>query len=171
MKALILNNQVVDVAKVAFDVAPPLEWHNCPPECKPGWAFDNGVFTAPVDETPVFDPLAYLEEYRWRKETAGITVNGMTIPTGDRDKLLLTGKITEALLLGTPDSETFKFTLNGTVLDMTVGQVKAIGLAISAHVQKCIDTAGVARSAIVSAPNSFTTTESVESLFDTIFND
>lgn len=170
MKALILNAKVVDVATVAFDVAPPLEWHNCPPDCVAGWSFDNGVFTAPVVETPVFDPLAYLEEYRWRKETGGITVSGLGIPTGDRDKLLITGKITQALLLGTPDSETFKFTLNGSVLDMTVGQVKAIGLAISAHVQKCIDTAGVARTAVLSAPNSFTTPESVESLFDTIFD-
>ena len=49
MKALILNetNLVVDVAEKENEVAPTLHWMDCPDDCIPGWALEDGVLVAP----------------------------------------------------------------------------------------------------------------------------
>ena len=44
MKALILNNRVVDTAETAFEVAEPLFWVDCLPYCATGeWELVDGV--------------------------------------------------------------------------------------------------------------------------------
>lgn len=63
-------------------------------------------------------------------------------------------------MLGLPDTDTFNFTLNGVEIQMTVGQVKAIGVAIANHVQYCIDAASSVRPSI--ANGTLTTEEEVE---------
>ena len=48
MKALILDNNVVDVAETEFPVAPAMSWIDDAPEgCNVGWTVVNGVLTAP----------------------------------------------------------------------------------------------------------------------------
>ena len=48
MKALILNNNVVDVVSTEFAVSPEMTWMDCSDDCKAGWSLVDGVLTAPV---------------------------------------------------------------------------------------------------------------------------
>ena len=47
MKALILNNNVVDVVSTEFAVSSDMIWMDCSDDCKAGWTLENGVLTAP----------------------------------------------------------------------------------------------------------------------------
>lgn len=91
----------------------------------------------------------HLEYVRWEVEQGGIQISETVhIPTRDRDKILINGKITSCIMQKLPDEDTFDFTLNGQNILMTVAEIKAIGLAIEAHVQKTITVAGVVRGMI-----------------------
>lgn len=94
--------------------------------------------------------FAALDQYRWEVETAGISVAGFNIPTRDRDKVLINGKITEILIKNLPDTDSFNFVLNGQDVEITVAQIKAIGVAIAEHVQSCVDAAATVRIGIES---------------------
>jgi hypothetical protein len=53
-KALILNNEIVDVVTTEFEVAPTMTWIDCPDDCKVGgWELDGSgnpvEKAAPVD--------------------------------------------------------------------------------------------------------------------------
>ncbi len=109
----------------------------------------------------------YLDSRRYAKEQGGITVGGVDILTRDRDKTLITGKIMEVLVLNLPDTDTFKFHLNGEEIMMTVAQIKAIGIAISAHVQRTINAASAVRPSIFNG--TLTTEEAVDDAFEAAF--
>jgi len=49
MKALILENEVVDTALVAFEVHSSLTWMDCSDDCVVGWSKIDGVLTAPPE--------------------------------------------------------------------------------------------------------------------------
>ena len=49
MKALILNNKVVDVQETPFEVADSLTWVDCTDDCKLGWSVVDGVLTEPTE--------------------------------------------------------------------------------------------------------------------------
>ena len=49
MKALILNNNVVDVVSTEFAVSSDMIWMDCSDDCKYGWTLEDGVLTAPPD--------------------------------------------------------------------------------------------------------------------------
>jgi hypothetical protein len=55
MKALILNNQIVDVSETEFEVHESMTWVDCPDECDTTWSYTDGVFSEP--EAPA--PLTY----------------------------------------------------------------------------------------------------------------
>lgn len=107
--------------------------------------------------------LAYLDDVRWRREQGGVTVGGLDVLTRDRDKTLITGKITRALILGTPDTDTFTFTIGGADITITIGQLKVVGVAIADHVQRTIDAAAVVRPDIING--TLTTAEQVDAAF------
>lgn len=48
MKALIYKQKVVQVEEIEFEVAPELQWVDCPDDCIPGWDFVNGDVVRPV---------------------------------------------------------------------------------------------------------------------------
>jgi|SaaInlStandDraft_4_1057021.scaffolds.fasta_scaffold46312_2 hypothetical protein len=48
MKALILENKVVDIAEAVFEVAPTLKWKDCSDEVKAGWTVKGNTFSAPI---------------------------------------------------------------------------------------------------------------------------
>jgi hypothetical protein len=56
-KALILNNEVVDVQEQVFPVSSPLEWMDAPNTVEVGWKVNNGSLQAPVIPTPTFEEL------------------------------------------------------------------------------------------------------------------
>ena len=47
MKALILNNQVVQLSETEFEVAPTLQWVNCDNTITTEHTYENGNFIAP----------------------------------------------------------------------------------------------------------------------------
>jgi hypothetical protein len=49
MKALILDNKVVDVVSTQFAVSPEMTWMDCSDDCKAGWTLESGVLTAPPE--------------------------------------------------------------------------------------------------------------------------
>ena len=46
MKALILNNKVVDVQATEFEVAPTMSWVDCDDTVKVGFSYDGSTFTS-----------------------------------------------------------------------------------------------------------------------------
>ena len=46
MKALILENQVVDVQATEFEVAPTMTWVDCDDTVKVGFSYDGNTFTS-----------------------------------------------------------------------------------------------------------------------------
>lgn len=162
MKALVLNGRVVDVCAESFPVHDSMTWVDCDETVQVGYTYD-GEFHAPHG-----DLVAYLDEYRWQKEQGGITVGGLPVLTRDRDKTLITGKITEALIKGTPDTDTFTFTLGGQDIIMTIGQLKMVGVAIAEHVQRTVDAAALVRSQVSSG--GLLTVEAVSSAFDLAYS-
>ena len=46
MKALIFNNEVVDVQENEFEVAPTMSWVDCADTVKAGFSYDGSTFTS-----------------------------------------------------------------------------------------------------------------------------
>jgi len=64
MKALILQNKVVQVAPESFPVHPSMIWADCPAEVQAGWSYADGTFAPPVIEpepTPVIMSVGPLQ--------------------------------------------------------------------------------------------------------------
>ena len=61
MKALLLDNQVVDLANAEFEVHSSLSWVDCDDSVKVGYVFDGTSFS---DPTPQKTPQEKLEELR-----------------------------------------------------------------------------------------------------------
>lgn len=79
--------------------------------------------------------LKELADFRWKKETGGITVNGIVIETSDRSKTLVTGAL---IMAQANPAATFQFKST----DDQYVQVDAAGMiqiyqAIGLHVQDC----------------------------------
>ncbi len=77
MKALILNNKVVQVEAQEFPVAPSLEWIEAIDGVMPGWGYRDGEFIEPdpieesIDETPsIKEQLDALFDYAVREDNA-----------------------------------------------------------------------------------------------------
>ena len=49
MKALILNNMVVDVSETEFPVSSEMSWMDCPNDCEISWILKDGVLSAQPD--------------------------------------------------------------------------------------------------------------------------
>ncbi len=126
------------------------------------WNYDEGEWVSSKTSLE-----SYLDEHRWKIESGGMTFNGPAIPTRERDMILINGKINYAILKGLPDTDSFTFTLNATEITMTVGAVKAIGIAMAEHVQKTVDAAAVVRPLIQTG--ELTSAEAVKAAFDTAF--
>jgi len=107
----------------------------------------GSLFVGPKPEPdPELDPQlepdapldweAIIAARRWQIEVAGIAVEGLTIATDDRSKLLINGAALEALL--DPDYVMQWKTPEGFV-DLGADRVLAVARAVRAHVQACFD--------------------------------
>ena len=54
MKALILNNTVVDIAETEFETHESMLWIDCTADCKIGWILESGIMTEPTIEEPTY---------------------------------------------------------------------------------------------------------------------
>jgi hypothetical protein len=108
-----------------------------PDEVRAGWSLANGVWTAPLPAPePAPDWPALIAERRYRAETAGIVVNGMSIDTSRDSQSLITG----AALQATIDSTyTCRWKTASGFVDLSAAQILALAAAVRAHVQACFD--------------------------------
>lgn len=73
---------------------------------------------------------------RYEAEVAGITIDGLTVETDDRSKLLINGAALEATI----DPEyVMQWKTPGGFVELTGEQVIGIARAVRAHVQACFD--------------------------------
>ena len=68
MKALILNNKVVDLAATEFEVHSSMSWMDAPEGCKRGWLLNAGVLEAPV--TPSLTAQQQTEKQKVKRAAA-----------------------------------------------------------------------------------------------------
>ena len=87
--------------------------------------------------------LQAVKDRSWRAEISGIRLNGLSIPTDRQSQALITGAVVASLL--NPDEtvrwQTGDVTPDGAPVfaDLDADQLRAVGLAVRAHVQACFD--------------------------------
>jgi hypothetical protein len=89
MKALILNNQIIQTEQVDFPVADPLYWANCSPEVTTEWTFEGGVFLPPVVPEPVIPSVVSMRQARLALLQGGLleAVNMAVSVGGEADRI------------------------------------------------------------------------------------
>lgn len=93
----------------------------------------------PLDEVKAARK-AVATDLRWRKETAGILINGMLVATDDRSKTLILGKRAQAQ---SNPAMVFRWkAASGDWVELTGAQIIAIADAVANHVQACFDREG-----------------------------
>lgn len=108
------------------------------------WGENSTVPDEPLPPEPTLDELkvqkkAEIAAARYEAETAGTTVNGITIDTGRDSQALITGAALAAML----DSE---YSLNWKTVDgfihLSAPEIIAVAQSVRAHVQSCFDREG-----------------------------
>jgi len=170
-KALIHNDIVIQVEKKKFPVALPLEWKNCPDDCKAGWKVHDGKL---IEHTP--EELIDLELQKAELVTqsitlcrdttlfGGIAVNGINVQTDD----LSQQRLIAARIIAKEDpnyvvnwkSENGFVTLNATMIVFLADAVRA-------HVQKCFDVEKIITER--HETNPYLTVQGMKQAFDTYF--
>lgn len=116
---------------------------------------DLGRFgPAPIDglpdtrsyKAPPFDALAYAKRRRWEIETAGIEVGGVHVATDDRSKTLLMGARDSAA--EDPAFTTTWDAADGSEHELDADTIKALAIAVAAHVAKVFRAFSTVRKAI-----------------------
>ena len=106
-----------------------------------------------IDGTPFFtkrgltreEKLSYLNEEYEAILDGGITVNNIFIATRERDRGLINGAVTRALL-DNDDTKTYPYFPTGAdAITLTNAQYKAIGSAVALHTQNCLQASDTIR--------------------------
>ena len=113
---------------------PSLIWVACPDGTQSGMHYMNGLFTTPP-RAPA-DHAAQIAAVRYLHETAGITVNGVSIDTNRDSQALITAAALSAVI--DPTYACIWKALSGPV-ELTATQLIAVATAVRAHVQACFD--------------------------------
>ena len=108
------------------------------------WGENPTVPDEPLPPEPTFDELkvqkkAAIAAARYEAETAGTTVNGVTIDTGRDSQALITGAALAAML----DSEySLNWKTTSGFIHLSAPEIIAVAQAVRAHVQTCFDREG-----------------------------
>ncbi|MEZ1745687.1 DUF4376 domain-containing protein [Pseudomonas aeruginosa] len=84
----------------------------------------------------VVDPRVLIAARRYQAETAGITVNGLDLPTDRDSQALVTGAALAAVI---DPNYTCQWKTAAGFVDLAAQQVIALASAMRAHVQACFD--------------------------------
>lgn len=154
---------------VAQDDATYLAW------CGPAGAPERGPTRWPHDDAGLqtdaalqdvlkpyglwVDLRGYAADKRWRVETGGITVGGVTVATDDRSKTMIMGARIKAdvdpgYVVGWKGAD-------GGFVELSAPQIIAISDAVLAHVDACFAAEAAVSAAI--ADGAVTTTQQVDS--------
>lgn len=88
----------------------------------------------------VVDPRALIAARRYQAETAGITVNGMHLPTDRDSQAMVTGA---ALAAWMDPNYTCQWKTAEGFIDLVAQQIIGLASAMRAHVQACFDREAV----------------------------
>jgi len=75
--------------------------------------------------------LAEIAAYRWQRENAGMTVNGIAVRTDDRSKMMLSAARLRA--------EPVRWKTPNGFVNLTIAEINAMFEAVSNYVQACFD--------------------------------
>jgi hypothetical protein len=114
--------------------------------------YDIGPLTPDEDETPLTlakrAKLAEIAAERWKAETGGITLQGMTIDTSRESQALITG----AALQATIDSAyTCQWKTSGGFVTLDAAAVLTVATAVREHVQACFNKEAELTAAVIAA--------------------
>lgn len=90
----------------------------------------------------------HLDQYYASKLNGGVTVNGLTVPTTNEDRVLLVGAVTRAQIDNDDTIEYPYYPVGAPPITLTNAQFKALGVAIANHVQKCLKADDAVRTQI-----------------------
>ena len=79
MKALILENEVVDIQTTEFEVAPTMTWVDCDDTVKAGFSYDGSTFTSNL---PTAEEIAEQQAIKTAKATAQASGNTKLLALG-----------------------------------------------------------------------------------------
>lgn len=82
---------------------------------------------------------AEIASARYAAETAGTTVNGVTIDTGRDSQALITGAAVAAML---DDDYSLNWKTTSGFIHLSAAEIIAVAQAVRAHVQSCFDREG-----------------------------
>lgn len=99
--------------------------------------------------------LSYAASLRLEAETTGISVGGFGLPTDDRTKMLLSGKVTRALIAQSEGDHGWTCLWKGAFgwVSLTAPQVIGLGKVMDSYVQSCFDHEGALAQQIEAAAN------------------
>jgi hypothetical protein len=98
-----------------------------------GGSYAVNAYAEPMPDAAAL--RAYAATARWRKETAGIAVGGLTVATDDRSKALIQGAYLQAQR--DPAFTAQWKTASGSFVTMGATEIEAVALTVSAHIQAC----------------------------------
>lgn len=93
---------------------------------------------------PTFDELKALKKQqiasaRYEAETAGTTVNGVTLDTGRDSQALITGAAVAAIL---DENYSLNWKTTAGFIHLSAPEIIAVAQSVRAHVQSCFDREG-----------------------------
>lgn len=105
------------------------------------WGENPAVPDEPLPPEPTLDKLkaqkkAEIAAARYDAETAGTSVNGITIDTGRDSQALITGAAVAAML---DENYSLNWKTTAGFIHLTAPEIIAVAQAVRAHVQVCFD--------------------------------
>lgn len=89
---------------------------------------------------------------RWLLECSGLNISGMSFGTSDREKALVNGKVTAAMIDPQPE---YNFKVYEGWVKLNAQQVKDVGMAIDGFIQGCFDREGELSAEVTASDNPF----------------
>lgn len=113
-------------------------------EVMTAWGETPTVSDKPLPPEPTLDELkaqkkAEIAAARYEVETAGTTVNRITIDTGRDSQALITGAAVAAML---DENYSLNWKTTSGFIHLTAPEIIAVAQAVRAHVQSCFDREG-----------------------------
>ena len=166
MHALICNGLVHELFSFDPDLGSALDVRNVSGVAgiAVGWAVDaDGRFTAPaVPKITPADLIAYAAARRFAVETGGVDVNGLRVATDRGSQSMVANAYAGMQAAG---AASVKFKAASGWIDLTADQLKAVALAVFAHVQASFAAEDACDAGINASPPTIATLADVDAAF------
>lgn len=146
--ATLSRDGAIDVVHLE-DPRPAIDAIEIPDQAYCGFIPDgHGGWTSPPSAPPsTMELISYAATRRYSVETGGIQVDGVQIDTTRDSQAMISGALAYVQTSGATSVE---FKAASGWITLSAEQVKAIALAVAAHVQRCFSAERIADEAITS---------------------